>query len=141
MTRRSEKPVGQRQLRVGEALRHALADIFERGVLRDPALAGVVVTVTEARVSPDLRNATVFVTPLGGGDAAAVVEALGRAGPFLRRRIAEAINLKFAPDLTFRADDSFDYASHIESLLADPAVTRDLGDKAADDGDDGTPDG
>jgi len=137
MSRRSEKPVSQRQLRVGEALRHALAEIFERGMLRDPSLSGVSVTVTEVKVSPDLRNATAFVTPLGGGEGAAVVDALGRAAPFLRRQVAEAVNLKFAPRLAFRVDDSFDYAGRIEALLGDPAVARDLGDAAASKGEDG----
>lgn len=144
MTRRSEKPVSQRQLRVGEALRHALAEIFERGTLRDPSLSGVSVTVTEVKVSPDLRNATAFVTPLGGGEGAAMVEALGRAAPFLRRRVAEVVNLKFAPSLTFRVDESFDYAGRIEALLSDPAVARDLDDGTAPetgDAEDGSDDG
>ena len=142
MTRRSERPVSQRQLRVGEAVRHALAEIFERGTLRDPSLSGVSVTVTEVKVSPDLRNATAFVTPLGGGDAEAMVGALGRAAPFLRRRVAETVNLKFAPNLTFRIDGSFEYAGRIERLLGDPAVARDLADGAetADRRPDGEPD-
>ncbi|MBE0530514.1 MAG: 30S ribosome-binding factor RbfA [Rhodospirillales bacterium] len=136
MIKRSEKPVSQRQLRVGEAVRHALAEIFERGLLRDPSLSGVSVTVTEVKVSHDLRNAIAFVTPLGGGDADAVVEALGRAAPFLRRRVAEAVNLKFAPNLSFRIDESFDYAGRIEALLGNPEVARDLTDGAEpDDGD------
>jgi len=126
MTKRSERPVSQRQLRVGEAVRHALAEVFERGLLRDPALSGISVTVTEVRVSPDLRNAVAFVTPLGGGEADAVVDALGRAASFLRRRVAETVNLKFAPSLTFRIDESFDYAGRIEALLGDPVVARDL---------------
>lgn len=135
MSRRTERPVGQRPLRVGEALRHALADVFERGELRDPALAGVSLTVTEVRISPDLRNATAFVMPLGGGDSTAILGALERAAPFLRRRVAEAVNLRYAPALTFRTDDSFDYANHIDELLHDPAVARDL-EEAPDDGDD-----
>lgn len=130
MIKRSEKPVSQRQLRVGEAVRHALAEIFERGLLRDPSLSGVSVTVTEVKVSPDLRNTIAFVTPLGGGEADAVVEALSRAAPFLRRRVAEVVNLKFAPSLTFRIDEFFDYAGRIEALLGNPAVARDLTDEA-----------
>jgi ribosome-binding factor A len=136
MRKRSEKPVSQRQLRVGEALRHVLAEIFERGLLRDPSLSGVSVTVTEVKVTPDLRNAVAFVTPLGGGEAAAIVEALSRAAPFLRRRVAETMNLKFAPNLTFRIDESFDYAGRIGALLGDPAVARDLtGEAEPGDGD------
>ena len=136
MTKRSERPVSQRQLRVGEAVRHALAEVFERGLLRDPALNGISVTVTEVKVSPDLRNAVAFVTPLGGGEADAIVEALGRAAAFLRRRVAETVNLKYAPNLTFRLDESFDYAGHIGALLSDPAVARDLAKEPEPDGTD-----
>ena len=132
MGRSSEKTASQRQLRVGEEIRHALARIFERGILRDPALSGVSVTVTEVRVSPDLRNALVFVMPLGGGDAAAVAEALGRAGSFLKREVARSVHLKYVPNLTFEADASFDYAGHIDSLLHEPDVARDLDDGAGD---------
>lgn len=144
MNKRSERPVSQRQLRVGEAIRHALADVFERGTLRDPSLHGVSPTVTEVKISPDLRNATVFVTPLGGGDGEAMVDALGRAAAFLRRRVAETVNLKFAPNLTFRLDESFDYAGRIEALLEDPTVARDLDagpDESDADGDDEAGDG
>ncbi len=139
MIKRSEKPVSQRQLRVGEAVRHALAEIFERGLLRDPSLSGISVTVTEVKASPDLRNAIAFVTPLGGGDAGAVVGALTRAAPFLRRRVAETVNLKFAPNLTFRIDESFDYAGRIDALLGNPQVARDLAEGAAPVEDDGKP--
>lgn len=126
MTKHAEKPVSQRQLRVGEAIRHALAEVFERGLLRDPALVGVSVTVTEVKITPDLRNAIVFVTPLGGGDDTAMIDALSRAAAFLRRRVAEAVNLRYAPNLSFRPDASFDYAGRIGALLGDPAVARDL---------------
>ena len=139
MSRHSDKPVSQRQLRVGEAIRHALAEVFERGTLRDPALSGVPITVTEVKISPDLRNAIVFVTPLGGGDGNAAVEALGRAAAFLRRRVAETVNLRYAPNLTFRLDESFDYAGRIGALLGDPAVARDL-DASDDEADGGTDD-
>jgi len=131
--RAPHKTASQRQLRVGEELRHTLAQIFEHGTLRDPALSGVSVTVTEVRVSPDLRNATAFVMPLGGGNTEAVVAALRHAAPFLRREVARAVNLKFAPNLSFQPDGSFDEASHIDALLRDPQVARDL---HADDGDD-----
>ena len=115
-----------RPLRVGEEIRHALASVFGRGELRDPALAGQSITVSEVRVSPDLTRATVFVTPLGGGDVAGVVAALNRAAPFLRGQVAKAVKLRRAPDLGFVPDTSFDYARRIEDALRDPAVRRDL---------------
>ncbi len=133
MDRRAERGPSQRQLRVGEELRHALAWILERGEVRDPDLKGVSVTVTEVRVSPDLRRATVFVFPLGGGETEAVVTGLTRARPFLRRKVANAVRLKFVPDITFRADTSFDEARRIDILLRDPAVARDLGENRAED--------
>lgn len=129
MSRREGKTPSQRQLRVGEELRHALALILERGEVRDPGLAGVSVTVTEIRLGPDLRNAVVYVMPLGGGREDAVVEALTRARPFLRRRLADAVKLRYVPDLSFCADPSFDEAEHIEALLRSPAIKRDLDDK------------
>ncbi len=133
MDRRAERGPSQRQLRVGEELRHALAWILERGEVRDPDLKGVSVTVTEVRVSPDLRKATVFVFPLGGGETEAVVTGLTRARPFLRRKVANAVRLKFVPDIRFRADSSFDEARRIDALLRDPAVARDLaGDRGED---------
>ncbi len=134
MDRRAERGPSQRQLRVGEELRHALAWILERGEVRDPDLKGVSVTVTEVRVSPDLRKAIVFVFPLGGGETEAVVTGLTRARPFLRRQVASAVRLKYVPDITFRADTSFDEARRIDTLLRDPAVARDL---AGDRGEDG----
>lgn len=126
MTGEERQGPTQRQLRVGEELRHALAHVFEKGEVRDPGLAGLSVTVTEVRVGPDLRHATVYVIPLGGGDGEAMMDALARARPFLRRRIAGAVRLKFVPDLTFRRDPSFDEADHIERLLRSPKVARDL---------------
>lgn len=121
------KPPSQRQLRVGEELRHALAELLQRGDFHDPELADLNVTVTEVRISPDLRNATAFVTPLGGGHMDETLAALRRAGPFLRGQIARAINLRYAPTLSFEADTSFDYASHIDTILHSPAVARDVG--------------
>ncbi|MEK9673646.1 MAG: 30S ribosome-binding factor RbfA [Rhodospirillaceae bacterium] len=143
---RGPRPPSQRQLRVGEELRHLLADILERGDFRDPALAGANLTVTAVDASPDLRNATVFVVPLGRGvslDAEAagsdgigeVIKALNHAAPFIRRQVAGKMRMKFLPAFTFRLDDSFDHASHIEALLHDPRVARDLND--GDDGDGG----
>ena len=115
-----------RPLRVGEEIRHALASILGRGELRDPALAGQSITVSEVRVAPDLMRATVFVTPLGGGDIAGVVAALNRAAPFLRGQVAKAVQLRRAPELGFVPDTSFDYARRIEQALRDPAVCRDV---------------
>jgi ribosome-binding factor A len=115
-----------RPLRVGEEIRHALASILGRGELRDPALAGQSITVSEVRVAPDLMRATVFVTPLGGGDIAGVVKALNRAAPFLRAQVVKAVQLRRAPELGFAPDTSFDYAHRIEEALRDPAVRRDV---------------
>jgi ribosome-binding factor A len=104
------------------------------GGIRDPELAEASITVTEADVSPDLRNVTYLVTPLGGfGDGPAMLRSLKRAAPFLRRRVAEIVNLKFAPEIRFRLDRSFDAAQRIESLLSKPEVRRDLEAPAAAD--------
>ncbi len=108
----------QRQLRMGELLRHALAEIMARGEFRDPVLASAHITVTEVRPSPDLKNATVFVTPLGGTDINAVVEALERARGYLRAQIAGKLESRFTPDLSFKPDTSFAVAERIDSLLA-----------------------
>jgi ribosome-binding factor A len=134
--RRPQKP-GQRQLRVGEEIRHALAYIFERETLRDPALANVRLTVTEVRPSADLRTARVYVVPLGGGDMKPILEGLARVKPFLRREMAARVDFRFIPDLSFAADNSFDEAAHILTLLHKPEVARDLesrdGDAPGDD--------
>ncbi|HIM45492.1 MAG TPA: 30S ribosome-binding factor RbfA [Alphaproteobacteria bacterium] len=107
----------QRQLRVGELLREALTDTFQRAPIRDPILSGVAITVTEVRTAPDLKQARVFVMPLGGGDGAPIVEALGRAAPYLRTEVARRVNLRYAPALEFELDRSFDESSHIDELL------------------------
>lgn len=139
MARGTGKPPSQRQLRFGEEIRHALAWIMERGEVRDPRLIGLPVTVTEVRVSPDLRNATVFVVPLGGrGDRKEMLAALDAATPFLRHRVAQSVTLKYVPRLSFKADDSFDQADRINDLLREPTVARDLargrdGDQPGDD--------
>jgi ribosome-binding factor A len=135
MTKSRGKAPSQRQLRVGEELRHALAHLLERGELRDPALAGRSITVTEVRVSPDLRHATAFVTPLGGAESAAVVAALRHAAPFIRGRLGQAVTLRYTPELSFEPDRSFEEAAAIERLLRDPKVRRDV-EAALDDGDD-----
>jgi ribosome-binding factor A len=122
MPKRRAAAPSQRQLRVGEELRHALAWLLERGEVHDPGIAGKTITITEVRVSPDLRNATAFVVPLGGGDASVVLESLTRARPFLRRAIAKSVRLRCVPELQFSADESFDTASRIDQLLRQAAV-------------------
>ena len=116
----------QRQLRVGELVRHALADILGRGGVHDPVLEGHLVTVPEVRMTADLRLATIYVMPLGGRDVNDVIAALDRNKRFLRGEIARRVNLKFAPDIRFRVDERFDEAERIEKLLRTPAVRKDL---------------
>ena len=116
----------QRQLRVGETVRHAIADILSHGSVHDPDLEGHIITVPEVRMSPDLRLATIFVMPLGGRDTDVVIAALERNKKFLRGEIARRVNLKFAPDVRFRVDERFDEAERIGKLLRTPAVQRDL---------------
>jgi len=117
----------QRQLRVAEEIRHLLAGLFERRDFRDPELADAQITVTEVRVGPDLKHATVFVSRLGRSDVAALLPALKRATPFLRGQVAHALRLRFAPDLTFQPDTALEYATKIDRLLHAPEVARDLG--------------
>ena len=117
----------QRQLRVGELIRHALADILQRGDVHDPALEGMVVTVPEVRVTPDLKLATVFLMPLGGKGADTVVDVFDRNKRFLRGEIAHRINLRYAPDLRFQLDTSFAEGDRVDALLRRPEVKRDLG--------------
>ncbi len=116
----------QRQLRAGELLRRALAEIVARGDLRDADLAGRVITISEVRVSPDLRHAACFVAPLGGGDAAALATALTRVKPYLRGQLAKEVAFKFMPDLSFEPDVSFDRAEAVDRLLHSEKVARDL---------------
>ena len=118
----------QRRLRTGELVRHALADILREQDLQDPTMAGVSVTVTEVRMSPDLKHAICFVQPLGGGNAEVVVDSLNRATKFLRGRLGRLVDLKFTPDLRFRHDESFDTAAYMNQLFAKPEVARDLSD-------------
>jgi ribosome-binding factor A len=122
----------QRQLRVGELVRHAFADMLARSAVHDPVIQNHVITVPEVRMAADLRLATIYVVPLGGRDADAVLAALERNKRFLRGEIARRINLKFAPDVRFRLDERFDEAARIEKLLRTPAVQRDLDDKDED---------
>jgi ribosome-binding factor A len=124
--KRSAKAPSQRQLRVAEEIRHVLAGVFIRGEIRDPELAGISITVTEVRMSPDLKHATAFVTRLGRSDIGEKLPALRRAAPFLRGQLAHALKLRYAPDLAFQADTSIDYAAHVDDLLRAPEVARDL---------------
>ena len=124
--RKEPRRPSTRPLRVGEELRHALVQLLASGEIRDHELQGVLVTVTEVRMSPDLRNATIFFTPLGGAGGPGILKALKRAGPFIRGRIAKVIQMRVAPQLWFELDTSFDTATRIETALKDPQVRRDL---------------
>jgi ribosome-binding factor A len=131
-----ERKTSQRQLRVGEELRHALARILRDGECRDPVLENASITVTEVRMSPDLRNATAFVMPLAGTNATEVVSGLERSATFLKGLLAREVQLRNAPNLIFALDDSFDRADRISALLTRPEVTRDLKPQAAEDRED-----
>jgi ribosome-binding factor A len=120
------RPTSQRQLRVGEELRHALAQLLRPGELRDPALREANITVTEVRVSPDLRNATAFVMPLAGSNVDQVMAGLKRSAPFLKGRVARTVELRQAPNIAFALDGAFDAAARIAALLHRPEVERDL---------------
>jgi len=133
MSRKKGKAPSQRQLRVGEELRHVLAGILGRGDLHDPMLAGKSITVSEVRPSPDMRHATVFVMPLGGaGDVAEIVGALNHAAHFLSHEVGRRITMKFTPGLRFELDRVFEEAQYIDSLLRQPTVARDLSEDGAD---------
>ena len=116
----------QRQLRVGELIRHELADMLSRGAIHDPVIEAHIITVPEVRMTADLRLATIYVMPLGGRDVNAVIDALDRNKKYVRGEIARRVNLKFAPEIRFRVDERFDEAERIEKLLRTPAVQRDL---------------
>ncbi len=119
----------QRQLRVGELIRHELADMFSRGEVHDPVIEAHMIAVPEVRMSADLRLATIYVMPLGGRDEQAVLDALERNKRYLRGEIARRVNLKFAPEIRFRIDERFGEAERIEKLLRTSAVRRDLSAK------------
>ncbi len=127
MAKRFDNNAGpsQRQQRVAELVRHALAEVLQRGDISDPVLATHVVTVPEVRMSPDLKLATAYIMPLGGRDERPVLEALDRHKGVLRTEVARRVNLKFAPDLRFRRDESFDEAARIDALLRSERVARD----------------
>ncbi len=121
--------ISQRQLRVGELIRHELADMLSRGEVHDPVIETHMITVPEVRMSPDLRLATIYVMPLGGSDKKEVLDALDRNKRYIRGEIARRVNLKFAPEIRFRIDERFDEAERIEKLLRTPVVRRDLAQK------------
>lgn len=130
---KSDSPASasQRQLRVGELVRHAMAEMLSRGDVHDPVLESHMITIPEVRMTADLKLATIYVMPLGGRDVKEVITALNNNKKYLRGEIAHRVNLKFAPDIRFRADERFDEAERIEKLLRTPAVQRDL-DKDGD---------
>ena len=144
-TRNASGPQGpsQRQLRAGELIRHALVEVLREEEIHDPAMEGVSVTVTEVRLSPDLKHATCFVEPLGAGVDSAptagheseIIKALNAHAKFLRGLLGRRIDMKFTPDLRFRHDESFDAATHIDRLLDDPRVRADL-ERRDDEGED-----
>jgi ribosome-binding factor A len=123
---RNQSPASQRQLRVGELIRHEVADMLARGEVHDLVLEGRMITVPEVHMSADLRLATIYIMPLGGRDGEEVLEALERNKRYMRGEIARRVNLKFAPDIRFRIDERFDEAERIEKLLRTPVVQRDL---------------
>jgi ribosome-binding factor A len=130
----------QRQLRVGEAMRHALASILARGQIMDPDLAGKIITVPEVRLSPDLKIATVYVMPLGGIGGKAVVKGLARNIRYIKGELGKQMrDMRFMPDLRFRIDEQFDEAARIDRLLHDPRVKRDLVEPKDDDNEQTTP--
>ena len=123
---REKKGPSQRQLRVGEEVRHILAELLERGDMRDPELRGASITVTAVDVSPDLRNAIAFVMPLGGQNEERLLAALRRAAPWFRARVGEKAQLRHAPEIRFQVDRTFDEADRIGALLRRPDVARDI---------------
>jgi ribosome-binding factor A len=125
-TRDKGRPPSQRQLKVGELIRHALAAIFVRGEVLDEVVSKHSLTVPEVRMTPDLKLATAYVMPLGGGDANEVAVHLEKHKRFLRGEVAKRVNLKFMPELRFKVDTSFEASARIDALLASPEVARDL---------------
>ena len=122
----SAKGPSQRQLRVGELVRHKLAEMLARGEIHDDVLASHVVTISEVRMSPDLKLATAYVMPLGGKDTKNVIDALARHAKFVRREVAHSVNLRSAPDIRFREDETFDEVRRIDELLHSDRVRRDV---------------
>lgn len=125
---RANKAPSQRQLRVGELLRHALAELLTRGGLRDPILNDAAVTVAEVSTSPDLKNAVAYVMPLGGSNGEQIVEALNRSKKYIRGQVSRHVTLKHTPELSFELDGSFDYSDLVGQMLTAPHVAQDLED-------------
>jgi ribosome-binding factor A len=134
MQKRTDNPKGpsQRQQRVAELVRHALAEVLARGDIQDPVLTATLVTVPEVKMSPDLKLATAYIMPLGGGDEGPIIKALARNKAVLRTEVARRVNLKFAPDLRFMRDETFDEASRIDALLRSERVQRDIAARPTD---------
>ena len=122
----SRSEPSQRMLRVGELIRHEVAQLLARGLVSDPVLEGHVITVPEVRMSPDLKLATIFVMPLGGKDVGSVLAALDRQKKLIRTELAHKVNLRYAPDVRFKVDESFEKSSRIDAILNSPEVKRDL---------------
>ena len=129
MSRTSSAGPSQRQLRVGEQVRHALSDALQRGEVRDDVIETTVISVNEVRMSPDLKIATAFISPLGAPDDQAVIKALARNAKFIRGRVSGALRqMKYMPEFRFRLDSSYDNMARIDELLRSPEVARDLDD-------------
>lgn len=129
MTRKPAGAAGpsQRQLRVGEQVRHALSDVLQRGEVRDDVIESTVISISEVRMSPDLKIATAFVSPLGAVDEQAIIKALARNAKFIRGRVSGTLRqMKYMPEFRFRLDDSYDNMARIDDLLRSPEVARDL---------------
>lgn len=122
----SAKAPSQRMLRIGELIRHKLSELLSRGEIHDDVLASHVITIPEVRLTPDLKLATVYVMPLGGNDVKPVIQALARNKKFIRTEVAAALNLRYAPDLRFREDETFEEATRIDRLLDSERVRRDV---------------
>ncbi|MBI1620945.1 30S ribosome-binding factor RbfA [Aquamicrobium zhengzhouense] len=135
MARFASSGPSQRQLRVGEQVRHALSAVLQRGEVRDDVIENTVISINEVRMSPDLKIATAFVSPLGASDDEAVIKALARNAKFIRGRVSSALRqLKYMPEFRFRLDTSFENMSRIDNLLRSPEVVRDLsGDEKEED--------
>lgn len=127
MSRHSSSGPSQRQLRVGEQVRAAITTVLQRGEVRDPLIEKTVISISEVRMSPDLKIATAYITPLGQADHASVVDALNRNARYIRKRVTPALRqMKYMPDVRFRDDTSFDNYRKIDDLLRSPEVMRDL---------------
>ncbi len=137
MSKSASDGPSQRQLRIGEQVRHALSDVIQRGEIRDDVIEGTVISVSEVRMSTDLKIATAFVSPLGVKDDQAVIKALAKNAKFIRGRVSGALRqMKYMPEFRFRLDTSFDNMARIDALLRSPEVARDLDDESEDRKDD-----